>query len=314
MFPRIVFYAPKFMPSANMFRHLHLLAFLTVTLLILSTADAKTLYVNNRLGSDGFDGSLEAAVSGHAGPLKTIGRALKLATISDLIVVVKTEEPYYETLTIMGRDNSGTRTYPFRIVSQGAIISGAQRMAETGWKKVGQDLWKVVPYRKGSYQLIRAGKALKELRRAKGERWYKVPKLAENQWCHLRGAIYYHAEQFADPGDDDFAIAQATTGATFLKVEHVVVRGLIFQHFRVDGVHLHNQAENIVLDNVGIYENGRAGVVVSGTSTLRLKESSVQGNRDHSVLLQGVGAMVVQESDWDKPPTLKPISRTPDAK
>lgn len=276
---------------------------LATVFVVQSSADARTLYVNNRVGQDQFDGLLESATSGESGPVRTIGRALALAQRSDLIVVANTGQPYYETFTMMGRDNSGTESFPFRIVSQGAIVSGAVSVPATGWQKVGADLWRVVPYRKGTYQLIRSGKALTERRQQKGERWFKVPVLAANEWCHFKGAIYYHAEQYSDPSDDDFAIAQGTTGATLLKVEHVVIRGLIFQHFRVDGIQLHDQAQNVLLDNVGTYENGRSGLTVAGTSILLLRECAVERNRDHSVLLQGLGAMEVEDSTWDKPPT-----------
>ena len=284
-------------------RHTLLIAFAACVLSVQTNVHAKTLYVNNRLGSDRHDGLVESAVSGESGPVRTIGRALALAGLSDSIVIAKTKRPYYESLTIMGEKNSGTTTIPFRIVSQGAIVSGAIKVPDTGWKKVGKELWKVTPYRKGTYQLIRSGKALTELRKKKSERWYKVPELPENQWCHWHGSIYYQAEQFGEPNEDDFAVAQASTGATFLKVEHVVVRGVIFQHFRVDGIQLHNSATNIEFDNVGIYENGRAGLTVNGTSSVLLRGCEVLRNRDHSILLKGFGVLAVEETVWDNAPT-----------
>jgi hypothetical protein len=286
-----------------MLRQTYYLLVVAFTLAGYSSAQAKTLYVNNRLGSDQFDGVVESSVSAESGPVKTINRALALATFSDTIIVAKTAVPYYETLTIIGLKHSGTIRFPFTIISQGAIVSGAKPIPRSGWKKVGVDLWKVSPYRKGTYQLTRNGKALSELRRKPKESWYKVPKLAENQWCHWHGAVYFKSERFVEPGDENFALAQASTGATILKVDHVKIRGLIFQHFRVDGVQVHNAATNVTLDNVGTYENGRAGLTVSGTSKVLLRGCSVRRNRDHSILLKGFGVLAVEESDWDQAPT-----------
>ena len=106
-------------------------------------AAARTLYVNNRVGSDRFNGVAPEAVNRQTGPVATIGRALKLAKRSDIISLADTGVPYYESISLVGTRHSGTGERPFMIVGNGATLSGAIAVPETAWQQVGKDLWKL---------------------------------------------------------------------------------------------------------------------------------------------------------------------------
>ena len=156
-----------------------LLALLTAS----SSAFAENIYVNNATGADRYDGSAPETIGVFAGPVRTISRALRLASPSDVIVLANSGTPYFDEVTIDGRRLSGNDERPFRIVGNGAILSGAMALPPEAWEEVGRDLWRVRPHRKGHYQLVRDGAAVAERRPADGESWAEVPQLEENQWC-----------------------------------------------------------------------------------------------------------------------------------
>ena len=98
-------------------------------------ADAKTIYVDNQSGADRADGLIEKPTNEFSGPVRTIKRAMQLARSGDVINIASTGVPYYESLSIVGRRLSGTTDESFRIVGNGAVLSGAHAVPETGWQK-----------------------------------------------------------------------------------------------------------------------------------------------------------------------------------
>lgn len=276
-----------------------------VVALITSTASARVLFVNNRTGSDRADASSLEIVGPVAGPVRSISRALELAAPGDTIYVTNTGVPYYDSLSLVGRRLSGSALRPFRILGNGSILTGAMTLPPTAWQEVGIDVWKVVPYRKGHFQLVRNGKALAEVKPSADKPWYRVPKLAAGEWCAFKGAIYFQAEKNTDPAEQNFAIARQECGITFLDVHDVLVEDLVIRHFRLDGVHLHDRSEGIALSNVGLIENGRAGLSVRGTSVADLAQTAVRGNRKFSVLIEEFGGVDLVGCDLDVAPTVR---------
>ncbi len=267
---------------------------------------ARIIFVNNRMGSDVFDGAREIGINEQTGPVRTIGRALKLAKKFDEIVVANTGVPYYESISLVGEQHSGSPDRPFRIVGNGAVLSGAAGIPPSAWEEVGTDLWRVTPYRKGHYQLIRRGKAVDELRPGPMERWKELPDLQEHQWCAWKGAIYYRSERLGEPAEQRFAFARKGCGITLYSVHDVVVTGFSIQHFRVDGVNANDLVINAWLANLISTQNGRSGLVVSGASTVHLISSRIEQNRDYSIWLREAAALSVEESEFDVQPVVEP--------
>lgn len=287
--------------------HCPQLIILTVAscLSISPTAHAATIYVNNRIGSDVFNGTQDQAINEKTGPVKTIRRALKLAGRSDVISLANTGVPYYEAISLVGSKHSGPETQPFTILGNGATLSGAMAVPETAWQQVGNDLWQLKPYRKGHFQLILDGKAVTEIKRPANETWTEVPTMPAGSWCAFKGAIYFQAERLAEPESMRFGIARHTCGITFYGVNNVVIDNLTVQHFRVDGVNANDHAKDVVLQRVVLTENGRAGLTVAGTSLVAVLDSRVERNREHSILLKEAAALVVDRTQLDVEPDQK---------
>ncbi|MGZ0174122.1 MAG: right-handed parallel beta-helix repeat-containing protein [Planctomycetales bacterium] len=277
----------------------------SILLSAVSLANAETYFVNNRTGADRNDGLVETPLSNITGPVKSISRALKLASFADTIIVANTGVPYYDNLSFQGEKHSGDPFRPFRLVGNGATITGAMVVPEGAWREVARDVWKVTPFRKGFFQLVRDGKALPEVRQAAGEKWDSIPDLEVTQWCAWRGSIYYRIERLTEPLTQKLSIARRSCGITVFAAHDIVISDLTIQHFRLDGVNLHDLATNIQLEKMTLRENGRAGLAVGGSSTARMSGSDIEQNRDHSVLIQEAAAVALEDCIIDAEPTVK---------
>ena len=283
-------------------------AFLSVASILLNVAaaaNAETYYVNNRTGADRNDGLVDTPLSNITGPVKSISQALKLASFADTIVIANTGVPYYDNLSFQGEKNSGDPFRPFRLIGNGATVTGAMVVPDGAWREAARDVWQVTPFRKGFFQLVRDGKALPEVRPQTGEKWDSIPDLAVDQWCSWNGSIYYRVERLTDPSTQRLSIARRSCGITVFAAHDIVISDLTIQHFRLDGVNLHDLATGIQLEKLTLLENGRAGLAVGGSSTAQMRESDIVRNRDHSVLIQEAAAIALEECIVDAEPTVR---------
>ncbi len=276
-----------------------------LALSIHSTADARVIFVNNQTGSDRFDGVTQQPSNDQSGPVRSIRQALRLARRADTIELAKTDSPYFESFSIVGDRLSGFADQPFRIVGNGAVISGARAVPDGGWQKVGDDLWMLNPSRKGQFLLLCPTRKLVELLPEPGQVWAKRPDLAVDQWCGYRGAIYYRSEAREEPQSKPFGVAGHDCGITVYGASHIQISDVTVQHFRLDGVGVPDLARNIELRNVRMTENGRAGLSAGGSAFVTVKDGTIEKNGRNSVLISEGASVDVQGSQLDQEPTLK---------
>jgi hypothetical protein len=281
-----------------------LLSVASILLNFATSATAEVYFVNNRTGADRNDGLVETPLSNITGPVKSISQALKLASFADMIIVANTGVPYYDNLSFQGEKHSGDPARPFRLIGNGATITGAMVVPEGAWREAARDVWQVTPFRKGFFQLVRDGKALPEVRPQASEKWDSIPDLEVDQWCSWRGSIYYRVERFVEPAKQRLSIARRSCGITVFAAHDIVISDLTVQHFRLDGVNLHDLATNIQLEKLTLHENGRAGLAIGGSSTARIAGSDIERNRDHSVLIQEAAAIALDDCILDAEPTV----------
>jgi len=267
-----------------------------------SRCPADIVYVDNVQGSDVFDGSSSTPFDQNSGPVKTVRRALQVARTGDTIVLANNGSPYYESVQLVGRRHSGYQHVKFTIIGNGAVLSGLRTVPPQAWRRVGADLWKMTPWRKGHYQLLLDGKPVPEQRVPRGARG--LPKIPEGNWSAWRGSIYYQATHLDEPAQRPFQFAAEEVGLTFYKVHDVRIVDVTFRHFRLDGVNAHDFCRNIVLENVTSTENGRAGVSVGGTSEIVIRNSRLVGNRFEPLRISELGLVDVEQTEMDAPPTI----------
>ena len=263
---------------------------------------AAIIYVDNLQGSDAFDGSSSRPFDENSGPVKTLRRALQVAHAGDTVVLANNGMPYYGSLQLVGRRHSGYQHVKFTIIGNGAVLSGLRTVPPKAWRKVGLDLWKMTPWRKGHYQLLLDGKPVPEHRLPR--RVSSLPAIPERHWSAWQGSIYYQAPQFDEPSWHPFQFACEEVGLTLYKVHDVRIVDLTFRHFRLDGVNAHDFCRNIVLENVTSHENGRAGVAVGGTSEIVIRNSRLVDNRLDPLRISELGMVDVERTEMDAAPTI----------
>ena len=134
---------------------------------------AGVIYVDNRKGSDALNGAFSNLVDIRSGPVRTICRGLQLAANGDTIVLANNGMLYFESIQLVGNRHSGFGKRMFTIIGNGAIIDGAQRVPPAAWMPVAGDLWKLVPWWKGLYQLILDDRPVTEHPRRRARKRYR---------------------------------------------------------------------------------------------------------------------------------------------
>lgn len=272
-----------------------------LVLIFPSVALAQTIYVNNVRGRDQCDGSLEVPTDVRTGPVRTLHRALKLAGPSDTIQITNTGRPYDSDIRLFGTRHSGLPGLPFRIVGNGAVITGRRPIPPLAWRRL-DALWTLAPRRKGYYLFLRDGKLLPRhpLTGTHPDRTL----IPEGHWSAWQGRIYYRADTVGHLDHQNLAIAGGDCGLTLHAVHHVAIENLVFQHWRLDGISAPNLCRSVLLKNVTCRENGRSGLTVSGTSQVRGEGIRLIGNGHHSLLLEGLGVADLRDATISQPPTL----------
>ncbi len=285
-------------------RAIRRLVILTGTVCLLATsAQADLLHVDNRVGSDAYDGRAAKPTSGTTGPTRSLRKALNLAATGDTIVIANTGKPYYESVTLRGRRHSGIADSPLTIIGNGAVFDGSRPVPVQAWKIVGRDLWMMTPWRKGAFQLIFNDKPVAEFRPP--TRPDSLPAIPVGQWMAWRGRMYYQAAPLEDPLEKPFRYAVESMGISLYEVHDVVIQNLTLRHFRFDGINAHDRCRIVTVDSVKSLNNGRAGIAVGGSAAVLLRKCEIAGNRDHSVLITELGAVKADASKLSKPPTLE---------
>lgn len=267
-----------------------------------SAAFAQTIYVNNRVGNDRSDGASPERIDPKTGPVATICRALELVGTGGTISLAKTDIPYHEAVRIDGVCHRGFEHYPLTIEGNGAIVDGSIAVAPEGWRRVGENTWKLTPQKKGHFLLLLDGKVLPE--HSLSTSMQALPEIPVGHWTTWRGSIYFQAKPRDYVPQLAFRIAYEDVGLTLYQVNNVAVRNLTFQHFRLDGVSAPDRAKSVLLDNVTCAANARAGLAVGGTSDLVVHKCTLTDNRRESLLISGNGRANVEDSNLSQPPTI----------
>lgn len=262
---------------------------------------AREIFVDNRIGSDAFDGRVPRPMENGSGPVATLDRAMALAGFGDQIVLTQAGAVYYDSLSLTGSRCSGTAANPFTILGNGAILSGQRRVPPAGWRKAGPDLWKITLTRKGYYRLLRDGQPLPEFRPESGAN--PLNALTAGAWVPWQGSVYFRSE--ADPpSEQEFTYAADQTGLSLHHVHHVRIVDLTFRDFRFDGVHVQNLCTDVRLEGVSCVNNGRAGIAVSGSAHVTVTGGSVAGNGRASLLIHHPAGAELTDTNLDVAPTL----------
>ena len=273
---------------------------LLVCLIFVPTSFAVDFYVDNRIGDDINDGQSKETIDDRSGPVRSISRALKYVRSGDTVHLANHGVPYFESLEMVGpRFSRG-----FSVEGNGAVVSGARLIPFYAWTSLRNEVWRFTPHRKAFYQLISGDNALPEVPCPIDA--IRLPEIPPGHWCAWRGSIYYRVlpRESLTKYDRPLAYAAEEVGITFLDVEDATIHNLELRHFRLDGVNAHDRSKNVILDNVRLIENGRAGLAVGGTSLVGLKDSILERNRFAEVLNSELAQTEILASQFGPAPVL----------
>jgi hypothetical protein len=267
----------------------------------LQDAAAAVIYVNSLTGNNRLNGRAPEPINASDGPVRTLQRALQLVRRGDTVSLVNNGSPYYGCFTLVGERVSGTPDTPFRIMGNGAVLSGSKPILPETWTIVGVDLWRITPFRKGHALLLRAETPVPEIPCPDDAE--TMPELPDGTWCLFQGAVYYKSPSLENPPDLPFSLADDEVGLTLLDVHHVEIHDLVVRHYRLDGINVHDRCHDITLSNVVCEQNGRAGVTVAGSSTATLIDAVIRDNRESSVLMAELGEATILGGEISPEPT-----------
>ncbi len=264
---------------------------------------AKEIFVDNLVGSDAFDGLRNLPGDGGGGPVRTLRRAMQVAGFADQIVLTRPGAVYYDSLSLTGARNSGTKQNPFTLIGNGAILSGMRAVPPEGWRPAGPELWKLTLTRKGYYRLLRDGHPLLEARSENGVN--PLSTLAAGEWAAWQGSVYFRSDGDA-PSTQQFAYSADQTGLSLYQVDNVRIVDLTLRDFRFDGINAQNMCEGVKLENVTCLNNGRAGLAVSGSSHVEVVGGRMTGNGRHQVRIAHPAGAELRDVTLDGEPNVVP--------
>ena len=245
-----------------------------------ATASARDIFVNNVRGNDATRGFSAESTDADNGPLKTIARALRIAEPSDRIVLIDTGEPYRTSISLSGKNCSGTKNAPFTIVGNGVTLDGTQPVPDNGWKHYQGDIFRFQPPQVGFQCLYRDGVPVNRAL-VTGT---TMPRLDPGQWCLFGPYIYFRVEKDRLPADYHLSYGQLSTGITLLYVQNVLIQDVAVQGFRLDGISAINNAYGVRLLRVIARGNGRAGISIGNVSDVEIKDSLLGANGSAQIL------------------------------
>jgi hypothetical protein len=257
------------------------LYFLVVVLSTASSGMARDVFVSNTHGDDAATGERREAGSG-SGPVRSITRALRLVGHGDRILLEKTEEPYRESISLVGGRHSGDSGQPFAVVGNGAILDGSAPVPPDAWEHHRDAVFRFKPSSSAHQELFVDGRPAP---RARTDNPAAAPsELKEGQWCLYDGYVYFRVAPAKLPRNYALSYARETVGITLARVHDVAITDLTVQGFQLDGINAANDARAVWLLRVVCRGNGRSGLTVGGASVVNLEDSLIGDNGQSQLL------------------------------
>lgn len=268
--------------------------FLVVPLLLAAPAAGRDIHVDNLAGDDSFTGHHLENLPDRSGPVRTLAKALRLARGGDRIVVAKTDQPYRESISLVGSRHSGYPRQPFVIEGNGATLDGSAPVPPDAWEHYRGAVFRFRPPRMGDQQLFLDDRP--PVRVPVSRMFDTPPKLQPLEWCLHQGQILFCVEADKLPKDYNLSYARQQTGITLFHVRHVAIVNLTVQGFRLDGINAHNSAGGVYLGGVTSRGNGRSGITVGGASKVEIGVSVLGSNGRAQLLTLPYSETLVRNS------------------
>lgn len=245
---------------------------------------ARDIFVNNQFGDDRSSGLYPRANDQATGPVRTIARALKIARKYDRVILANTGEPYRESVTLWGGDNSGSTQFPFILDGNGAILDGSRPIELVRWEPVSKSVFRYLPEKMTYPQLYLNNVPAPRVRTAPGD---DLPQLEPLQWTQVDRYLYFRVEKGKALAEYDLREPGADVGITLYQVRDLAIGNLIVQGFRLDGISAADRASNCTLENIVSRGNGRSGIAIKGASRVEVRNCILGDNGTTQLWVEG---------------------------
>ncbi|MDR2171357.1 MAG: hypothetical protein LBP59_14535 [Planctomycetaceae bacterium] len=250
----------------------------------------RDIFVNSSVGDDNNSGFNEHDGGMQNGPVRTIKQGLKLMQSGDRLIL-DPAKPYKESITLSGKNVSG-RSEDDAVVIEGcgAVLEGSEPIPFDVWKFHKDNIFKFrLPAQDINltyFHILKDGQPLKRIQVAPDA--IKLPQLAPESWCILRGYVYFKTDgkkspMFAD--DYNLTYSKLKTGISIIQAKNIKIHDLTVQGYQLDGIAAVNGATNIILDNITCCKNGRSGLTIGGASSIAAGYSKFNENKNTQILI-----------------------------
>jgi hypothetical protein len=262
-----------------------LFALLTLSSVLCAGEDVRTIYVNNQIGDDKFDGLAAApGDDGKVGPFKSIGMAFARAQTSCRIEIANTGLPYPGGNTL--HKAGGTAEQPLIIDGHGATISGLAVVPADKWTKLDNgfretDFYPMSNFLKG-YKEIQCWIGTPQI-------WWLSDEAAPNckneeELKNTPGGFYWNkplkklwVNLPEGKTTDDIKIPVYGTSIC-INTDYVVVKNLRSIHSENDGFDTHGTGKNITFKHCIATDNCGQGFSVHDTTTAYYEDCLAERN------------------------------------
>ncbi len=239
-------------------------------------AEARDIFVSNTAGDDRFTGSSPQSAGDGSGPVRTIGKAVRVAGSGDRVVLDNSGRPYHESITLEGIHNSGASLGRFTLAGNGATLDGSAPVPPRDWENYRGAIFRFRPPRSENQQLFLDDRPAPRV--IVSPLAGSPPKLEPREWCQLGGYLYFCVEPTRLPEDYRLSYSALDTAITLVAVTKVAINDLSIQGYRLDGINAANTAHDVAITRVICRGNGRSGIAVGGASLADLDSISAGDN------------------------------------
>jgi hypothetical protein len=267
---------------------------LALVTVVSDLAFARDIYVDNTTGDDRRGGTISTS-QGNLGPCRSIAKALRIAKFGDRIVLANTGVPYRESITVQGPQHSGSDSYPFMIIGNGATLDGTVSLADTHWQHVSDGVFRTRPILMSYQQLFLDDQPAVRQQPLPGE----FPKLAPLQWCSIHGYLYFRVQDGKLPHAYNVSCCGQQAGITLYDVHDVIIQDLNLRGFQLDAINCHDNVRRTDLVRLTTTQNGRSGISIGGSSRVRLDTCASSANGEAQVRIEGYSLVEMLDTQFD---------------
>lgn len=262
---------------------------------LLAPLVARDILVSNTAGDDRNTGHEWRNTNDHAGPVRSLKKALMLARLSDRVILANTGQPYRESISLVGSAHSGTPHAPFIVLGSGATLDGSAPTPAHAWEHIRGNVFRFRSGAGGAQQLFLKDRPVPQV--PTGTVSAEPPSLEPLHWALVQGDIYFAVEKNKLPADYALSYAARETGVTMYHCDYVALLNLVVQGFRLDGVNLANSARHVQIKAVTARGNGRYGLVVGGACLADIEACTLGNNGRGQLFTQALSETHVRQSD-----------------